>query len=264
MPSSVEPDRMLNTSVLYAIEQLYLSSTRPNGGDQSNKQYATLLTTLADWFHAYQLQQTRLETAIRAERAWRKSLELRVHTLEARHQASSVQLSNPPTQATQVTQAAQVEQVKQVVQPPVATKPSLLETPPHLRKRKRTCDASEVVDNTVKPCVNGNDDDSGVVDQALPKLPTLTQVKRGLEERRREKRKKKELLPLPCGKCKLRKRALMMRKYGFVKEEMFERWVKTPGNCIEYMHMDEVVENGNCDEDWFEESQTQSPKIGVS
>lgn len=93
-----------------------------------------------------------------------------------------------------------------------------------------------------------------------PPLPTLRDVKNDLAKRRDETRARRRYKPLPCDRCRLRKRAVMLRKSGYVDEKVFERWAGKPGNCLEYMHLDEEVPPGQPRSPLsFEESETQSP-----
>lgn len=94
----------------------------------------------------------------------------------------------------------------------------------------------------------------------LPPLPTLKDVERDWAQRRAEKRAKEQYKPPPCDKCRLRKRAVMLRQDGYIKEDVFDRWAKKPGNCLDYMHQDEEVPEGQGRYSLsFEETETQSP-----
>lgn len=94
----------------------------------------------------------------------------------------------------------------------------------------------------------------------LPPLPTLEDVERDWRFQKAEKRAKDNYKPLPCAKCKLRKRAVMLRQDGYIKEAVFERWTKQPGNCLDYMHQDESVPEGKYDYSLtFKETETQPP-----
>lgn len=95
----------------------------------------------------------------------------------------------------------------------------------------------------------------------LPSLPTLAAVYEDLQTRRQQKRRKVESKPPPCDKCRLRKRALMHRQHGYIKEDVFEIWAAKPGACFEFLHMDEqLLDNYERHAFSFEETGTQSPE----
>lgn len=69
-------------------------------------------------------------------------------------------------------------------------------------------------------------------------LPTLRDVEAELEESHRQ-RVQRRPEPPPCDRCRVRKRADMMRQKGYVDENVFDRWAAKPGGCLGFMHMDE-------------------------
>ena len=262
-PTSLQ--HALSTTILQSLEQLYLTS-HPREAPV-HRAYAALLTTLSDWFHQYQQQQSRLESAIRSERSWRKRLERRVQILES---SQHISLDNIPT----FTPAPPVRLPPPSSPPPipVSTIPSELvkKTPsPNIsetRPRKRARNSSVTIAAKVQVDTRKSDDNEEKDEsiRELPKLPTLKQVKNGLEKRRKEVRRESNALKVPCAKCRLRKRAIMMRLHGFVKEDVFKHWAEKPGNCIEYMHADEPLPDAGRDRDsLFEESHTQEPGVEV-
>lgn len=94
----------------------------------------------------------------------------------------------------------------------------------------------------------------------LPPLPTLKDVEQDWAKRRAERRAREQYKPPPCDKCRLRKRAVMLRKDGYIKEDVFERWAKKPGACLDYMHQDEEVPKDQPRSPLtFDETETQSP-----
>lgn len=94
----------------------------------------------------------------------------------------------------------------------------------------------------------------------LPPLPTLKDVERDWAKRHAESRAREQYKPPPCAKCRLRKRAVMLRMDGYIKEDVFERWAKKPGACLEYMHQDEEVPKDQPRSPFtFDETETQSP-----
>lgn len=92
----------------------------------------------------------------------------------------------------------------------------------------------------------------------LPPLPRTDQVLQDQARRQAERRAKKRLKPLPCAKCRLRKRAIMLREKGYVNEEVFERWANKPGACLGNVHQDEPPESSPSPLS-FEETETESP-----
>lgn len=94
----------------------------------------------------------------------------------------------------------------------------------------------------------------------LPVLPTLREVEGDFAKRWKERRRKERFQPLPCAKCRLRKRALLMREKRYVDEGIFERWAAKPGNCLGYLHMEDPVPDDQPRSALtFEETATQSP-----
>lgn len=92
----------------------------------------------------------------------------------------------------------------------------------------------------------------------LPSLPGVDQVLKDRAQRQAEQRATKRFKPLPCARCRLRKRAIMLREKGCVNEEVFERWAKRPGACILNVHQDEPPESPPSPFS-FEETETESP-----
>lgn len=95
--------------------------------------------------------------------------------------------------------------------------------------------------------------------RALPTLPTWRKVQSSMDDRRKRQRISSERKPLPCAKCRLRKRAITMRTKGRVNEEVFDRWANKPGNCLAFMHMDEEVDSDG--QSSFGETETQEPRV---
>ncbi len=98
-----------------------------------------------------------------------------------------------------------------------------------------------------------------------PPLPTVRELDESLRARAQTRRRSKlSKLELPCERCKREKRKRMeelaKRKNKKVNEKVWERWIHTPGNCLEYMHADQPVPNRDKEYDLsFSESETQSP-----
>lgn len=68
---------------------------------------------------------------------------------------------------------------------------------------------------------------------------TIADVLHTGRQRRKQKRDEQNFQPPPCNKCRLHKRALMQKKNGYVKEDVFLRWANRPGACFEFIHYDE-------------------------
>lgn len=73
----------------------------------------------------------------------------------------------------------------------------------------------------------------------LPALPTLSDVVAEMESDRRRERISQRQEPPACDKCRILKRADMLRQRGYIDEAVFERWAAKPGGCLGYIHMDE-------------------------
>lgn len=94
----------------------------------------------------------------------------------------------------------------------------------------------------------------------VPPLPTIDDVEKELlQVRKRRRQTEKRPPPPPCAKCRVRKRADMMRQAGRVNEDVFERWVRRPGACLAFMHMDEPGEAPSPLS--FAETETQPPQV---
>lgn len=92
----------------------------------------------------------------------------------------------------------------------------------------------------------------------LPPLPRTDQVLQDQARRQAERRAMKRCKPPPCAKCRLRKRAIMLRERGYVNEEVFERWANKPGACLGNVHQDEPPESPPSPLS-FDETETESP-----
>lgn len=78
--------------------------------------------------------------------------------------------------------------------------------------------------------------------------------------RRKKRRNEQNFQPPPCDKCRLHRRALMQKKHGYVKEDVFERWANRPGGCFHFIHYDEELpENHPRSQLSFAETETQDP-----
>lgn len=97
---------------------------------------------------------------------------------------------------------------------------------------------------------------SGMATVQPPALPTFEDVQRDLRERRVERAVRARELPLPCDRCRVRKRADLLRERGFVDEMLFERWAARPGGCLGHMHMHEAAVQSPFS---FDETATESP-----
>lgn len=73
----------------------------------------------------------------------------------------------------------------------------------------------------------------------LPALPTLRDVEAEIEESERRRRTFRKPQTPACDKCRVRKRADMLRQRGYIDENVFDRWAARPGGCLGYVHMDE-------------------------
>lgn len=120
-------------------------------------------------------------------------------------------------------------------------------------KRKRLCTSEKVIYHgsntravtTPVPVFEDGDErarratlPSAVVN--LPELPTLRDVEAEIEESEKRRREiSQRPKPPACDKCRVRKRADMLRQRGYIDERVFERWAVKPGSCLGYMHMDE-------------------------
>lgn len=104
----------------------------------------------------------------------------------------------------------------------------------------------------------GEDDRGAKRTRRLPALPSARDVEVELQHTMRARRVAKQQLPLPCGKCRVRKRADMMRRFGRVKEDVYDRWINKPGACFPFMHMDEP--GAPRSPLTFEETPTESPR----
>ena len=80
-------------------------------------------------------------------------------------------------------------------------------------------------------------------------LPTWSEARDNVERKRKRRRTLENLKPFPCAKCRVRKRAVMLRLHGRVDEEAFQKWASTRGNCLEYMHIYEDQERFSQEED---------------
>lgn len=73
----------------------------------------------------------------------------------------------------------------------------------------------------------------------LPALPTLRDVEAEIEDSERRQRTSRKPQNPACDKCRVRKRADMLRQRGYIDEDVFDRWAARPGGCLGYVHMDE-------------------------
>lgn len=106
---------------------------------------------------------------------------------------------------------------------------------------------------------------SAITAKPLPALPTVNEVRDAMRERTKRCREEERRAPLPCERCRKKKREMMLEERGCVKEDVFERWASKPGACIEFVHQDEPVLKRDTHHDLsFPESATQSPSLEVS
>lgn len=73
-------------------------------------------------------------------------------------------------------------------------------------------------------------------------LPTVGEVQAKLNANAqvmRKRRKDANREPPPCAKCRVRKRAEMLREFGRVDENAFDRWSRRPGGCFGFIHMND-------------------------
>lgn len=93
-----------------------------------------------------------------------------------------------------------------------------------------------------------------------PKLPTAREVEADVARISHARRAAARKLSPPCAKCRVRKRADMMRDFGRIKEDVYERWLVKPGGCLGFMHMDDP--GAPRSPITFEETATESPRAG--
>ncbi|CAN8064892.1 unnamed protein product [Agarophyton chilense] len=90
---------------------------------------------------------------------------------------------------------------------------------------------------------------------------TVAKILRERAEREKEKRYKAELQPFPCERCCKLKREELEKKHGFVKQDVYQRYIERRGACYHFVHQDEPLpEDYPRSQLSFDETATASPK----
>lgn len=267
--------RAATTVLLTALATFY----RSHGG--TNGSLITLTNAISDIVHIQEVVTHEQNEILEKERAWRRDAETRLRALE--HTVEKVTKATPRANHRNVAreeeaQSASAEASESVcanvdvgsaeIVPVAAESPDSEKTPTESVSLQKPSQESLPVKRNSPSDSPSVSTKSPPPQRSLPSLPTFASVQKDLADRQRRKRRARDFVPLPCDKCRVRKRALMMRKVGYVKEGVFERWTKRPGGCFPILHVEEENIGEYVDPreyrgestSEFEQSATQSPE----
>lgn len=209
-----------------------------------------LAAAIAELISAQESINTAFNSALQSERRQRLRAEARLSVLETF-------VSTPVTahRALQDSQTAHVEdlppQEKQNIAESQADEKRIAPTSPQqaqniapVRKKQTFVDAKQKpcnqlpLNTTTTPAKPQNQ--KRTAERAM--LPTVGEIQAKLDadaQAMRKRRKDANREPPPCAKCRVRKRAEMLREFGRVDEDAFERWSRRPGGCFGIIHMND-------------------------
>lgn len=207
-----------------------------------------LAAAIAELISVQESINTAFNSALQSERRQRLRTEARLSVLETF--ISKPAAAYRAVQDSQTAHAADLEpQEKQNVADSQADEKRIAPTSPEqsqniapVRKKQTLDDAKQKPIN--RPPLNATTAPAKPQKRTTERarLPTVGEVQAKLDadvQVMRKRRKDANREPPPCAKCRVRKRAEMLREFGRVDEDAFERWSRRPGGCFGFIHMND-------------------------
>lgn len=255
--------RTVTESLLTVVTELH--KTRENALSIPLVNSISDITQLLSQLNADHLA---LETAVRRERQQSENILARVEALERMYRALETERSIEPEQRSREASVTSRERLDDCAVPNDAGGPEgSVRGSQNFAETRDDGDEAKAVSRPGTPPRAAPPSLKATISpyrppslKDLPALPTLEEIQAEQRLRRSRKRALAARQPPPCGKCRIRKRAMMLRLHGYVKEDVFMRWSKRPGACLQFMHYDEPVAEGVGSQLSFPDTETQSPK----